>query len=252
MSKSTEKTIVRASTHIGSESYLDALRVFHWATKRHFQIWFTGKETKRHGRSEKVLPRLSRRGKARVARYNRNLIYALPRKTKFEGLWRVEHGLACTECLVRFYRANTDGEAIAERFFKGFGSVPEWGIRYPNGKMLLFEFSTKTDFTYPGRMFGKLSAYKRHLSDIEEAFQAKAVVVFVFDVPREKVKKFVDALNGRTAPTAAPRPLDEGTDSPNPFFFTDYKTFLSVPLGEALKAPIYFWTDGKEYSLSND
>ena len=37
-----------------------------------------------------------------------------------------------------------------------------------------------------------------------------------------------------------------------PFFFTDYLTFKTVPVGKALTANIYFWHDGKEWRLTND
>ena len=43
---------------------------------------------------------------------------------EFEGMSKIYHGLACTECLIRFYRSRMEGEIIAERFFRGCGSVP--------------------------------------------------------------------------------------------------------------------------------
>src|SRR5215216_1648852 len=176
--------------------YRDALEVFHWATKRHFQLWFTGTSHNRHRRTESVLCRLAKNREARAVRYGSGLIYSLRRKRseEFRGLEKVAHGLACTECLVRVYRSRLDGEVIAEKFFAGPGSVPEWGIRYPDGKMLLFEFGTKHNFYFSGMMRGKLSAYELNLEKIEEKFQAKAVVLFVLDVPRSAVERYVGAL----------------------------------------------------------
>src|SRR5512141_2425552 len=90
-------------------AYLDAASVFHWATKRHYQLWFTGQARTRHRRTESVLRRLTQSGKLRAVYYGKKLIYAVPRRSKgtkndeFAGLSKVVHGLACTECLVRFY-----------------------------------------------------------------------------------------------------------------------------------------------------
>src|SRR6266498_3015254 len=187
-----------ANNYIPTEVFLDWAEVFHWATKRHFQLAITGHESKRHRRTEIVLRRLSQRKKLRTLRYGKKLIYALPRKTKkideFEFQSKIYHGLACTECLVRFYRSKVDGEIIAERFFRGCGSVPEWGIRYPNKTMLLLEFSTKSNFLYSELMNGKINAYIRNLPAIEQKLQAKAIVLFVLDVPRDTVKKYVESL----------------------------------------------------------
>jgi len=94
----------------------------------------------------------------------------------------------------QIYRSRMDGEVIAERFFYGLGSVPEWGIRYPNGKILLFEFSTKSNFLFSNLMNGKLSAYQRSLEKIEDKFQAKAIVLFVLDVPRNTVERYAGSL----------------------------------------------------------
>ena len=232
-----------------SDLVLSWAKVFHWATKRHFLLAITGQAPKRHRRTEIVLRRLAQRKKLRTVRYGKKLIYALPRKTKnFDettGMSKIYHGLACTECLVRLYRSGTDGEIIAERFFRGCGSVPEWGIRYPNNTMLLLEFSTKSNFLYSELMNGKINAYIRNLPMIEKKFQAKAIVLFVLDVPREAVKKYAWSLKREDGSDAVgvATALAEGDRFPlNPFFFTDYGTFLKVPIGKQLTEPIYFWS----------
>src|SRR5688572_14578445 len=171
---------------IPAEWYLEALQVFHWATLVHFVLWFTGQTKTRHRRTETVLKRLSKRKLVRTARYGKKLVYALPRKTRgewddFAGLSKIAHGLACTEILVRFFRSRMSCEVIPERFFYGLGSVPEWGIRYPNGSLLMLEFTSKSDFLHSGKVMGKLSAYFRNLPKIEEKFQATGVVLFVID-----------------------------------------------------------------------
>lgn len=244
--------------------YIDVARVFHWAKREHFSLWFTG-STKRHRRTESVLSRLVRGKRLRAVRFGKGLVYSVPRKAKlgdeFAGLTKVIHGLACTECLVRFYRSRMDGEVIAERFFYGLGSVPEWGIRYPNGKMLLFEFCTRSNFLFTNLMNGKINAYQRNLEKIERKFQAKAIVLFVIDVPRITVERFVmgngmsagKRAAGSVADGVPSAPHDGGTSPLLPLFFTDYKSFLNVPLGNQLSAPIYFWVaDGKAYPLSQN
>ena len=215
-----------------SDLVMGAAQVFHWATKRHFLLWFTGEEPKRDRRVEKVLRRLSVAKRLRAVRYGNKLIYAVPRKTKgFDGS-NVYHGLSCTECLVRCFRSDTNCEVIPEKLFRGFGCVPEWGIRYPNGSILLLEFCTKDNFYFSGNMRGKLEAYKENIWRIEEEFQAEGVVLFVIDIPRDAVKRFV-----------------ENTDD-DYLFFTDYETFLKAPIGKQLQEPIYIWVDGKEYGLN--
>ncbi|MBL8049617.1 MAG: hypothetical protein JNM46_00205 [Anaerolineales bacterium] len=227
------------------EKYIEASQVFHWATKRHFQLWFTGKESNRHRRTESVLQKLSKQRKLRSIRYGKKLIYVAPKHVKGKttdelyGLSKVAHGLACTEGLVRFYRARTDGVVVAERFFYGCGSVPEWGIIYPERRMLLFEYCTKNNFFFSGKIRGKLQAYARNLEKIEEKFAAKALVVFACDVPKGVVENFV--LGERHAGSVAGAP-------PN-VFFVDHATFLKVRIGEQLTAPIYYWSDGKQYPL---
>lgn len=237
---------------IPMEKYIEASQVFHWATKRHFQLWFTGQESIRHRRTESVLHRLSKQGKLRSITYRRKLIYVAPKHVKGKtvdelyGLSKVAHGLACTEGLVRFYRARTDGIVVAERFFFGCGSIPEWGIMYPEGKMLLFEYCTKSNFFFSGKVRGKLRAYSRNIEKIERKFNVKAIVVFVFDVPKRVVENFV--LGERHVGSVAGAPPNSA-DALSSAFFTDTESFLKVPIGEQLIAPIYYWSDGKQYPL---
>jgi hypothetical protein len=125
-------------------------------------------------------------------------------------------------------------EIIEERFFYGCGSVPEWGLRYPSGKMILFEYSTEDNFSRQYVMFGKLNAYKNHLETINRRFDSSGIVVFVCDVPKPKLETLID----RVRPTSLP------------IFFTDMDTFQSVPISQQLTAPIYLWgEDGKTYPL---
>ena len=248
--------------------YMEAAQVFHWATKEHFILWFTGK-LERHRRTESTLYRLVQKDRLRCVRFGKRLIYTVPRrtrgeiptlpkeKTKYEagasekainGRNKIVHGLACTEALVRFYRSSADGEIIAERYFYGLGMVPEWGIRYPNKKMLLFEFCTENNFDFSNMMKGKINAYKKHLGNIEEKFASKGIVLFVIDIPRDKVKRFVGSLVAAVG-SVADAPAEGDRFPLDPFFFVDYETFLKVPFGNQLIAPIYIWNNGRSYSL---
>lgn len=255
--------------------YLEAAQVFHWFTKEHIILWLLG-FLDRHRRTEDVLPMLVQKGKLRSLKFGKRLIYIVPRRTKgkvpillkekpdyqamiseeaITGKNKIVHGLACTECLVRFWLSRMDGEVIAERYFYRLGIVPEWGIRYPNRKLLLLEYCTENNFLRSNLMKGKINAYLRHLEKIEDKFQTKAIVLFVIDVPRVKVEGFVGSLRrevGSVADSDMSAPYGGDRFPLNPFFFTDYKTFLGVPIGQQLKAPIYFWMDGKEYPLKKN
>jgi hypothetical protein len=227
---------------ISIQSFLDALSVFHWATVDDFALWFPGHLR----RSRRVLKRLTDLGKVRAIKYGKRLIYALPRKSKavkdeYSGSSKIYHGLCCTKSLVRFWRANTNGEIFAERFFYPGKCVPEWGIRYPNNTMLLFEFCTRDNFKRPSVMKGKFRAYDEFIPDFREEFKASIAVLFVVDISRSEVERYVGSLADARY---------NGDTFPEPFYFCDYETFLSVPIGEQLKAKIYFWSDGKEYSLN--
>ena len=234
------KKSAKMSRHtIPMDLYIEASQVFHWATMRHFCIWFTG-SYRRHRRTETVLRRLSKRGILRTFKYGKKLVYSSKQvKDEFEGLAKVNHGLACTECLVRFYRSRTEGMIVAEKYFYGLGCVPEWGIVYPDGKMLLFEFSTRNDFLVTGKVKGKLQAYREHIERIEEKFNAKALLVYVIDIPKVTLERFLHKV-WRAGSVAALSPE---------IFFVDFETFLSIPIGEQLIAPIYYWMDGNQYAL---
>jgi hypothetical protein len=220
---------------ISKESYLEAAQLFQWATKEHFLIWFTG-SLGRHRRTEVMLPRLVRKGKLIAHQMGKKIAYASIRHASKQPLF-LEHGLGCTEGLVRIIRSKMDGEVIAERFFRGFGSVPEWGIIYPNGKLLLYEYCTQDNFEHTLTMRNKIRKYLENLEAIEEKFNGEAIVLFVIDISRDRVSRFIERY----------KPIG------GQFFFTDYNTFKSVPLGCQLTAPIYFWgEDGNPYPLRSE
>jgi hypothetical protein len=214
---------------ISKEEYQKAGQVFHWATQNHYKLWFTGNE-ERHRRTEQMLPRLVRKGKLVSNQYGKKFIYAVPRMKDTP----IEHGLGVTETIVRICRSGQGGEYIPERYFKGLGSVPDWGINY-NGKLLLIEYSSKSNLEQ-GIVKSKLTKYESNLTNLINKFNAtQAIVLFVLDVSRERVKNFVFRV----------QPDEQ-------YFFTDFETFKSVPFGQQLTTLIYFWRDGNEYPLKEN
>lgn len=217
---------------ISKEKYLEAGQVFHWAMREHFVQWFTGSD-KRHKRTETMLPRLVRRKKLIAKRYSKRLVYTVPRRKHDHN---IEHGLGCTEGLVRIWRSDMQGEIIPERHLRGFGIVPEWGILYPSGRLLLYEFCTEDNFNRYGHVMGKITRYQNSMGQFESKFDGTELVLFVCDVPRMKLQK----------------QLVDKVENGEQFFFTDYKTFLNTPLDQQLTTPIYIWGgDGWPYPLKS-
>jgi hypothetical protein len=96
---------------------------------------------------------------------------------------------------------------------------------------------------------GKLSAYEANLARIEEKFQAEAIVVFVVDVPRSTLERYL----ARKTWSAQERAVGSVAGAPTKTMFTDYATFLNIPIGASLVSSIYFWIfDGKPYPLSQN
>jgi hypothetical protein len=218
-----------------SLEFAQFMDVAHWASKRQIQIGTRGFWKENYSTLNRFLIRREKNKKLRVA-WMRNSthgtvkVYAKLQKTRGFDLDNLEdllHGYCTTECLIRFMTAK-EGIPFPERLFKGYGRVPEFGIQYENGTLLLCEFSTKHDVRYSGKIRGKLGGYDEHLIKIDDDFGARAGVVFVLDVPRQEVE---DRLK-RWQPDG-------------PYWFTDYETFLKVPMGQALIAPIYFRPNGQ-------
>jgi hypothetical protein len=217
---------------------------------------------------------LVQQDRLRCVRYGKRLVYTVPRRTKGKvpilaeekakyvaganekavaGRNKIVHGLACTETLVRFWRSDMEGEIVAERYFYGCGAVPEWGLRYANRRMLLFEFCTESNFTFSNNMKGKLNADTNQLKHIEKKYATEAVDLFVLDISMERVKRYdgslkLDACSDAEGEQSA---LYGGDTFPfHPLFFVDYETFLNVQIGKQLTAPIYLWSyDGRKYPL---
>lgn len=209
---------------ITQDLFLKVSQVFDWATKEHYLLWFTGTR-ERSRRIEILLKRLTEKRKLIATDYGKKLIYIAPRyRRSINDRYQIEHGLGVTEGLVRFTLADRTGAFIPERKFKGRQVRPEWGMHYHNS-ILLYEFCTRDNAKRLNVLKRKLSGYQQFISELY-------TVLFVMQLPREQVKQVISHLK------------PEG-----PFLFTDYETFLSVPIGQQLVAPIYLWEDGNEYPL---
>lgn len=224
------------------KKYMDVAEVFHFATRDHYVLWFTG-GMERHKQTERVLPALVRKGFLNRLKYGKRFVYATPDRVYMSkdgqeiGIFPA-HGLACTAALTRFIRSDMNGEAISEQYFQKakWGVFPEWGILYPGRSVLLFEFHTRSNAQAYQYVPQKIARYRKELHNVKEAMNLPAVVLFVLQLTRAELvlemKKY--------------KLQDE------PFYFTDWETFLSVPFGEQLTAPIYIWGgDGKSYPLRN-
>jgi hypothetical protein len=218
---------------------------------------------------EKLLPELEREGVLRSQRHKGKKVYSIPRKRKGKPV-SMDHELACALILVLLWRCRMEeSEIVPEKAFRGFGIVPEAGIRYSKerGTMLIFEYETEKDHARATK--GKITRYIKYLPLMEAKFQRKIKVLFVLHIDRAEVKDFVKGLGlqfrkvdfwdyddtGEREDGSAggvPPPLSEGDRFPlDPFFFTDFKTLKSVS-GDLLKAKIYFWKDGNEWRLTGN
>ena len=173
---------------------------------------FTG-ELKRHRRTEQILPRMVKKRKLVSRRWGKKLAYAVPRLKNTS----LEHGLGCTETLIRIWLSDKTGTILPERYFRHLGSIPDWGIRY-GSVLLLCEFSTKSNFEGARIIKTKMTKYLQNMEKIKKKFNSSnIIVIFVLDVPKERIQNFIKR-----------NPWD------GPFFFTDYETFKDVPLGQQL------------------
>jgi hypothetical protein len=216
--------------------FMEAAKGFHWATKMDFQEWVYGVAKSRHRMTEKTLLRLERSGRLHSVQFGGRRspkIYALPRKTRDFDLSLKHHEQMCTKTLIKAYRSNIHCEALGEQLFHGCGVLPDWAIRYPNGSLLCTEVSSKDNVQEHRVIPSKLDAYRNSFERIEARFSAEPIVLFILDVSREWVERLVEKWFAE--------------DTGEPFMFIDLETFRKEPLS----SPVYFWTDGKEYPLSD-
>lgn len=207
-----------------------AAGVLHWFTRVHLMLWFTGQRRKRVKWIEYNLPRMVAKRLLRESRHKGRKVY-----TAWSNPMHVEHGVVCSEALIRFVQANSNCTLISENACRTekFGVVFEWAALYPNRTMLLFEYCTEDNAGRSGLVTRKVNLYRRHLDAIEAHFSAQALVLFVLD--------------GKDA-------LAHATENQGASFayFVDLETFMSMKMGKQLTAPIYIWgADGRRYPIKD-
>lgn len=208
---------------ITESDILRAVRMLRWVT-RFVLIMLFGRTVKRIKALERLLPILEREGKLAVIWHGGEKVYSMPRKKKVMPV-SLDHEIACAEILVRLWRCRMqESEIFMERAFRGFGIVPEGGLRYSaeRNTMLIFEYCTRSNFMHGGVMKSKITRYKKYLPDMEEKVGRKLTVLFVIDVERIKVKEFVGRMQNLLS---EPVISDFSGEARFPFFFTDYRSF---------------------------
>jgi hypothetical protein len=255
---------------ITKDVVLKAVRIFRWVTRPTLELYFKGAEA-RIKKLEEMLPALEREGWLHADWHGGEKVYSIARKAQAKPV-SFSHEIACADIHARLWRCRMEeGEIVTERKFRNFGIVAEGAIRYSEERntMLVFEYCTRSNFKHGGVMKSKITRYIKYLPKLEAKFERQITVLFVLDIERSEVRRFVkrmaqlfgeegmgnDGTGQREAGSAGgvPPPLYAGDTFPlNPFFFTDYQTFKLVPAGSALVARIYFWHDGKEWRLAGD
>ena len=241
---------MRRHSIVTEHNILEAVRIFRWITREALTLYFWGVK-KRIKALETLLPKLEREGKLLSVWHKGEKVYSMPRKKK---VWPVslDHEIVCTDLFIRLWRCRMgESELFPERAFRGFGIVPEGGIRYPEERktMLIFEYCTQSNFNHGGVMKSKLTRYKRYLPDIEAKVKRNITVLFVIDIDRNRLRDFVMRMKNILDEPA----ISGFSGEPRyPFFFTDYQTLRAVPAGKTLTERFYFWHDGKEWKLTND
>lgn len=211
---------------------LEMANVLHWFSYKDACFWFTGSEEERVKFLEDNLPEMVAEGLLKLVKRKSNKNYY----TSWAQPAHLRHGLICSKSFLRIYAANPTGEAIGENEFRAqkFGVVPEWGIVYPNGTMILYEFCTADNAGRNGLVVKKTNFYRKYLDRIETHFDSKAIVVLLLDTK--------DALKHATASLGA-----------HFAYYVDLQTFAKVKTGDHLTAPIYIWGgDGNKYPLKTD
>lgn len=210
---------------------LDWAYLFHWARREDFVRVICGQD-KRHKAIEYNLPVLVKRRQLKRRRWGRQYVYALP-GTNGRSACNLEHGLRCTDALVRFHLSKA-GEYVSEREFRAGGSkpVPEFGVRYggDTAVLLLFEYSSADNFRRKKLMEKKVRAYVSAMVWFSLMYEAEPYLVCVIDANESEVERFA------------------GRFDRNYLYFADAHSFYSAPYGQQLSSQIYLWR-GEKVSL---
>jgi hypothetical protein len=206
--------------HPTIKEYLVFAQRMGWAFWWHFTLLIYG-YIWTDSRTRRVLKKLVDDGKLHALPYLRNtLIYTVPRidrRKSHRSVNSIEHGLGVTEGYVRLWLSDKSAIYIPERDF--INPRPEFGLQYPNGNILKYEYCTEDNM----RMF------KTKVSNHEGK---EGTVLFVCDV--DDICRYMKKYPGE-------------------YFITTYQAFKAAPYGHQLSACIYtYGIDGKTYPLGKD
>ena len=192
-----------------------------WFFREHITLWFWGHDGNkiRDGRTERLLNRFRKNNDLQAFWWGYRWIYCIKRVNSTRGDRTpdyVNHGVGCSEALVRFHISDRNSEILPN--FRLPNIRPDGALKLSTGTTLLFEFCSYGNTLH--RLKEKIKAYKESGGDY--------LVVFILDVDPKDVKKRAEG----------------------PFYFTDYDTFKNVNYGQQIDAKIYtYGIDGITYSL---
>lgn len=175
--------------------FVAAAEIFHCAYTEHYAMWMTGKMD-RHGRTEKALPALVKKGYLVALPYGRKNLYTTPDRARLTTLGNTlaihpYHGLACTDIILRLVFNDPRRTLLSERVCGAY----RWGIKPECGFLLnsvatLLEFGT-ADNVEQGKVKQKINRYREAGDQIRFDLNAELEVLFVLDIPADKVERHV-------------------------------------------------------------
>ena len=208
--------------HPSIKRFLSDAQMFNWATAKQFRLWFHNSEARDNGRIERLLKKLSDEKRIRKVFYYGRYVYSVNRlKKRNRTPEYIFHGLGATEGLIRLWKADPNPKIFLYEHDFTY-QKPEFGITYSTGGTLLYEFCT----------FDNVRTLKSKIIRYEEILKPGQVVLFVCDYDRDLLKRRILKYQPQGS-----------------FYFTDYDTFKSVPLGEQLISKIYFSSHGEVEAL---
>jgi hypothetical protein len=226
----------RRKKEVTLEKMRRAMQLFgRWFTKEHLWGFFHGSFTRDNGYIERNLKNMEESGELVTVELKKGqkayTVKRVNRQRSHSYDENLTHELYLTGAIVRFWRADPDPkEMIPPSFFKGCPLLPDFALRLSSGTTIVFEMCTDSNFTK--ELKHKVRLYPHVIERVE-----KPMVVFACDVDVERIGGFVERNREMLI-------IYHQGQVASPYYFTDYRLFRDVPLGQALTAPIYLWYDG--------
>lgn len=141
--------------------FRELAQAFGAAHEDHYTLALTG-SLHRLYRTGFVLRKLTREGEILSQQWGRRKVFICKRRAKSQDeypYYKIPHALTCTEILVRLYLSKY-GLLLSNADFSRQPCVPDGGVRYPDGSEILFEYSTKDNFSRKTLMAEKIAHYQ--------------------------------------------------------------------------------------------